>query len=128
MREEDREPTIEEVAKGIDTEKEMVVMALDAIATPVSLYDPVYQEGGDTLYIMDQISDKKHREDNWIDNLSLKEAMGHLSDREYHIIRLRFFEGKTQTEVAQEIAISQAQVSRLEKSAIKNMKNYLDIS
>lgn len=127
LREEDREPTIDEVAKEIDMEKEVVVMALDAIATPVSLYDPVYQEGGDTLYIMDQVSDKKNKEENWVENISLKEAMDRLTDREYNIIRLRFFEGKTQTEVAKEIAISQAQVSRLEKSALKSMKNYLDI-
>ena len=127
LKEEDREPTIEEVAKAIEMDKEVVVMALDAIATPVSLFDPVYQEGGDTLYIMDQVSDKKNKEENWIEDISLKEAMKKLSDREYNIIRLRFFEGKTQTEVAQEIAISQAQVSRLEKSALKSMKNYLDI-
>ena len=127
LKEEDREPTIDEVAKAIEMEKEVVVMALDAIATPVSLFDPVYQEGGDTLYIMDQVSDKKNREDNWIEDISIKEAMKRLSDREFNIIKLRFFEGKTQTEVAQEIAISQAQVSRLEKSALKSMKNYLDI-
>ena len=127
MREEDREPTIDEIAKELEMEKEMVVLALDAIATPVSLYDPVYQEGGDTLYIMDQVSDKKNKEENWIESISLKEAMKRLSNREYNIIRLRFFEGKTQTEVATEIAISQAQVSRLEKSALKSMKNYLDI-
>lgn len=125
IREEDREPTIDEIAREIEIEKEMVVMALDAIATPVSLFDPVYQEGGDTLYIMDQVSDKKNREESWVENISLKEAMNRLSDREYNIIRLRFFEGKTQTEVAQEISISQAQVSRLEKSALKCMKNYL---
>ena len=127
LRDEDREPTIDEVAKEIEIDKEMVVMALDAIATPVSLYDPVYQEGGDTLYMMDQVSDKKNKEENWVENISLKEAMNRLSEREYNIIRLRFFEGKTQTEVANEIAISQAQVSRLEKSALKSMKNYLDI-
>ncbi len=127
LREEDREPTIDEVAKEIDLDKELVVMALDAIATPVSLYDPVYQEGGDTLYIMDQVSDKKNKEENWVEDISLKEAMQHLSDREYNIIKLRFFEGKTQTEVASEIAISQAQVSRLEKSALKSMKGYLDM-
>lgn len=127
LREEDRDATIEEIAKEIEVEKEMVVFALDAIATPVSLYDPVYQEGGDTLYIMDQVSDKKNKEENWIENISLKEAMKRLSDREYNIIKLRFFEGKTQTEVANEISISQAQVSRLEKSALKSMKNYLDI-
>lgn len=127
LREEDREATIDEVARAIELDKETVVMALDAIATPVSLYDPVYQEGGDTLYIMDQVSDKKNKEDNWVEDISLKEAMKKLSEREYNIIRLRFFEGKTQTEVANEIAISQAQVSRLEKSALKSMKNYLDI-
>lgn len=127
LKEEDREATIDEVAKAIEIEKEMVVMALDAIATPVSLFDPVYQEGGDTLYIMDQVSDKKNKEENWIEDISLREAMKRLSSREYNIIKLRFFEGKTQTEVAHEIAISQAQVSRLEKSALKNMKKYLDI-
>ncbi|MDO5155691.1 MAG: RNA polymerase sporulation sigma factor SigG [Eubacteriales bacterium] len=126
LREEDREPTIDEVAKEIMIEKEMVVMALDAISTPISLYDPVYQEGGDTLYIMDQVSDKKNKEENWIEDISLREAMERLTNREYHIIKLRFFEGKTQTEVAKEIAISQAQVSRLEKSALKCMKNYLE--
>ncbi|MDE5779209.1 MAG: RNA polymerase sporulation sigma factor SigG [Lachnospiraceae bacterium] len=126
MREEDKEPTIDEVAKEIEMDKETVVMALDAIATPVSLFDPVYQSEGDTLYIMDQVSDKKNKEDNWVEDISLKEAMNRLSDREYNIIKLRFFEGKTQTEVAKEIAISQAQVSRLEKSALKSMKNYLD--
>lgn len=127
LREEDREATVDEIAREIEIEKEMVVMALDAIATPVSLYDPVYQDGGDTLYLMDQVKDKKNREENWVEDISLKEAMKRLSEREYNIIRLRFFEGKTQTEVANEIAISQAQVSRLEKSALKNMKNYLDI-
>lgn len=127
LREEDREPGIDEVAKAIELDKELVVMALDAIATPVSLYDPVYQEGGDTLYIMDQVSDKKNKEENWVEDISLKEAMKHLSDREKNIIKLRFFEGKTQTEVASEIAISQAQVSRLEKSALKSMKGYLDM-
>jgi RNA polymerase sporulation-specific sigma factor len=101
------------------------VYALDAIQSPVSLYDPVYVEGGDALYIMDQVSDKKNKEENWIEEISLKEAMDKLSPREHNIIKLRFFEGKTQMEVAKEINISQAQVSRLEKSALKNMKNYL---
>jgi RNA polymerase sporulation-specific sigma factor len=126
LKTENREPTIDEVAKEIELDKEMVVMALDAIATPVSLYDPVYQEGGDTLYIMDQVSDKKNKEENWVEDISLREAMNRLSEREYNIIKLRFFEGKTQTEVAKEISISQAQVSRLEKSALKSMKGYLD--
>ena len=121
----DREPTIEEIAKEIDMPKEHVVIALDAIATPMSLNEPVYQEGQDVLYLMDQVSDKKNKEENWVENISLKEAMKKLDDREYSIIKLRFFEGKTQTEVADEISISQAQVSRLEKNALKTMRNYL---
>ena len=106
-------------------DKEAVVMALDAIASPMSLYEPIYQEGGDNLYLMDQVRDKKNTEAAWVEDLSLKEAMHRLSEREYTIIRLRFFEGKTQTEVAEEISISQAQVSRLEKGALKNMHKYL---
>lgn len=93
----------------------MIVYALDAIQNPVSLFEPVYTEGGDTLYVMDQISDKKNKEERWIENLALREAMQRLNSREKHIIELRFYEGKTQMEVAQEIGISQAQVSRLEK-------------
>lgn len=122
----DREPTIEEIAKEIDMDKDAVVVALDAIASPVSLYEPIYQEGGDTLYIMDQVKDKKNREENWVEEISLREAMKRLSDREYNIIKLRFFDGKTQTEVAEEISISQAQVSRLEKTALKSMRAYLE--
>lgn len=121
----DREPTIEEISKEIEISKEDIVNALDAIATPMSLYEPVYQEGQDILYLMDQVSDKKSKEENWVENLSLREAMKRLDDREYNIIKLRFFEGKTQTEVADEISISQAQVSRLEKNALKTMRNYL---
>ena len=121
----DREPTIKEIAKEVDMTEEDIINALDAIATPMSLFEPVYQEGQDVLYLMDQISDKKNREDNWVENMALKDAMDRLDDREYNIIKLRFFEGKTQTEVADEISISQAQVSRLEKSAIKSMRNYL---
>ena len=98
---------------------------MDAIQNPVSLFEPVYSEGGDTLYVMDQISDKKNREDHWIEDLSLKEAMQRLSDRERHIIEMRFYEGKTQMEVAREVGISQAQVSRLEKNALKSMRNFL---
>ena len=98
---------------------------MDAIQSPVSLYEPVYTDGGDPLYVMDQISDKKNREENWVEQLSLSEAMKRLPDRERHIIDMRFFEGKTQTEVAEEVGISQAQVSRLEKNALKTMKNYL---
>ena len=91
----------------------------------MSLCEPVYTEGGDTLYVMDQISDKKNKEERWIENLALREAMQRLNSREKHIIELRFYEGKTQMEVAQEIGISQAQVSRLEKNALKSMRNYL---
>lgn len=121
----DREPTIEEIASEIEIPKEDVVNAMDAIATPMSLFEPVYQEGQDVLYLMDQVSDKKNKEENWVENISLREAMKKLDDREYSIIKLRFFEGKTQTEVADEISISQAQVSRLEKNALKTMRNYL---
>jgi len=120
-----KEPTIEEIEKEIGIPKEEIVQALDAIQSPVSLYDPVYTEGGDTLYVMDQISDKKNKEDNWIQEISLSEAMKRLSSRQHNIINMRFFQGKTQMEVAEEIGISQAQVSRLEKNALKCMKNYL---
>ena len=120
-----REPTIQEIAAEIGIDKEEIVYALDAIQSPVSLYEPVYTEGGDTLYVMDQISDKKNREENWIEDLSLKEALKRLDDRERHIIEMRFYQGKTQMEVADEIGISQAQVSRLEKHALKTMRNYL---
>lgn len=120
-----KEPTICEIAEEIGMEKEDIVFALDAIQSPVSLYEPVYTEGGDTLYVMDQISDKKNKEENWVEELSLSEAMKRLPERERHIIDLRFYKGKTQMEVADEIGISQAQVSRLEKNALKSMRNYL---
>lgn len=122
-----KEPTIEEIAKESGLTPEEIVFALDAIQSPLSLYDPVYTDGGDTLYVMDQISDKKNREENWIEELSLNDAMNRLNDRENYILRLRFFEGKTQMEVAEEIHISQAQVSRLEKSALKSIRNYLSL-
>ena len=105
--------------------KEEIAYALDAIQSPVSLYEPVYTEGGDTLYVMDQISDKRNKEDRWVEKLSLQAAMDRLGKREKYIIRLRFFEGKTQMEVAEEIGISQAQVSRLEKNALRAMRQYL---
>ena len=120
-----KEPTVEEIAEEIGIGKEEIVYALDAIQSPMSLYEPVYSEGGDTLYVMDQLSDKKNREDNWVQDLALQDAISRLGERERHIINLRFFEGKTQMEVAEEIGISQAQVSRLEKSALRTMKNYL---
>ena len=121
-----REPTIMEIADEVGISKEEITYAMDAIQTPVSLYEPVYTDGGDPLCVMDQISDKKNREENWIEQLSLNEAMKRLPERERHIIDMRFFEGKTQTEVAEEVGISQAQVSRLEKNALKTMRNYLN--
>lgn len=120
-----KEPTVNEIAAEIGISKEDIVFAMDAIQTPVSLYDPVYTEGGDTLYVMDQISDRKNREENWLESISLREAIQRLGERERTIIEMRFYEGKTQTEVAQEIHISQAQVSRLEKNALKAMRAYL---
>lgn len=120
-----KEPTMNEIAQEIGVPAEEIVYAMDAIQSPVSLYEPVYTEGGDTLYVMDQISDKKNREENWVESISLKEALNRLEERERHIIELRFYEGKTQMEVATEIGISQAQVSRLEKNALKFMRNYL---
>lgn len=120
-----KEPTIMEIAQEIGIEKEEIIHALDAIQSPMSLYEPVYSEGGDTLYVMDQVSDKKNREENWVENLALQDAIKRLNDREKHIINLRYFDGKTQMEVAEEIGISQAQVSRLEKNALASMKKYL---
>ena len=120
-----REPTIMEIANEVGLSKEEITYAMDAIQTPVSLYEPVYTDGGDPLYVMDQISDKKNKEETWVEHLSLSEAMKRLGEREHEIITLRFFEGKTQMEVADIIGISQAQVSRLEKNALRVMKNYL---
>lgn len=125
MKRQQKEPTILEIAKEIGVDKEEICLALDAIQSPVSLYEPVYSEGGDTLYVMDQISDKKCKEDNWVQNMALKDAIGRLPERERLIINLRFFQGKTQMEVAEEAGISQAQVSRLEKNALKSMRRYL---
>ena len=120
-----REPTIEELAKEIDVKKEDIVFALDAIADPVSLFEPVYHDGGEAIYVMDQVKDTKNTDVNWIESIALSEAMHHLDDREKNILNLRFFCGKTQMEVADEIGISQAQVSRLEKSALKSMRKYV---
>ena len=120
-----KEPTIEEISKEIGISKEDIIYALDAIQNPMSLYDPIYTDGGDTLYVMDQVSDKKNKEENWVEHISLNEAIKRLGEREKEIITLRFFEGKTQMEVAALIGISQAQVSRLEKNALRIMRNYL---
>ena len=120
-----KEPTVQEIADEIGISKEEIVYALDAIQAPVSLNEPVYNDSGDALYVMDQISDKKNREEKWVEDLSLQAAMEHLDERERYIIQLRFFEGKTQMEVAREIRISKAQVSRLEKNALRLMRQYL---
>lgn len=120
-----REATVEEIAKVLDVKKEDVVLALDSIQDPISLFEPVFNDDGDPLYVMDQIRDMKNTDAKWIENLSLSEAMKKLSPREQHILTLRFFEGKTQMEVAEEISISQAQVSRLEKNALNYMKKFV---
>ena len=120
-----KEPTVEEISQEISISKEEIVQALDAIQVPMSLQEPVYSDGGDTLYVMDQLSDKKNKEETWVEELSLAAAMERLGKREKNIIRMRFFEGRTQMEIARDIHISQAQVSRLEKNALKTMRQYL---
>lgn len=120
-----KEPTLDEIAKAIEMPKESIVFALEAIQDPISLFEPVYHDGSEALFVMDQISDDKNTDVSWLENLSLKEAISHLNEREKHIINLRFFKGRTQMEVSGEIGISQAQVSRLEKSALKNMRKYM---
>ncbi len=120
-----KEPTIEEISSEIGISAEDISYALDAIQTPMSLYEPIFTDGGDTLYVMDQISDKKNKEETWVEHLSLNDAIKKLNDREREIISLRFFSGKTQMEVAEMIGISQAQVSRLEKNALRTMRSYL---
>lgn len=120
-----REPTVEEIAKELDTPKEDIVNALDAIVDPISLYEPVFSENGDSIYVMDQISDTKNTDESWLQSIAISEAIKGLSERERNIIELRFFEGKTQMEVAKEIHISQAQVSRLEKGALLRIKKQI---
>lgn len=120
-----KEPTISEIAKELDLPKEDVVFALDAISDPVSLYEPVYHEGNEAIFVMDQLKDTKSTDENWLENIALSEALKHLEEREKHILDLRFFMGRTQIEVADEIGISQAQVSRLEKSALKQLRKYI---
>ncbi|MBP3887969.1 MAG: RNA polymerase sporulation sigma factor SigG [Cellulosilyticum sp.] len=120
-----KEPTIQEIANELGIKKEDIVFALDAIQDPISLFEPVYHDESDTLYIMDQVSDEKSQDDIWLENIALKEAMKRINEREKQILMLRFFAGKTQMEVANEIGISQAQVSRLEKTALSHMKKYI---
>ena len=125
MNEHQREPSMEEIARMLELKREDVVFALDAIVDPVSLYEPVYEHEGDTICVMDQVKDSKNTDESWLEHIALKEAMERLTDREKRILRMRFFEGKTQMEVSAEVGISQAQVSRLEKSAINRMKKDL---
>lgn len=120
-----REPTVSEIAKELEAEREDVVTALESIQEPVSLFEPVFHDDGDAIYVMDQVSDNKNTDVKWIENISLSEAMSKLTPRERHILNIRFFEGKTQMEVAKEIGISQAQVSRLEKNALSTMRKEL---
>ena len=117
-----QEPSIEEIANEIGLNKEDVVLALESIVDPVSLYEPIFSDGGDTIYVMDQVGDRND-DKNWLAEIAIKEAIHNLGEREKNILSLRFFQGKTQMEVAEEIGISQAQVSRLEKGALEQIKN-----
>ena len=123
-----REPSLEEIAKELDLPMEEVSQALDAVCAPVSLYDPVYAEGGDPLTVMDQVRDTKNTESNWMEHIALRDAFQSLGDREKQILSLRFYDGKTQIEVANVLGISQAQVSRLEKAAITTMRKSVSVS
>jgi RNA polymerase sporulation-specific sigma factor len=120
-----REPSITEIATHLEIPQEEVVLALDAIQDPVSLFEPVYQDGGDPIFVMDQVGDERHRDVAWIEQIALRDALERLNERERMILLMRFYDGKTQTEVADEIGISQAQVSRLEKTAIAQMKKWM---
>ncbi|NLV15801.1 MAG: RNA polymerase sporulation sigma factor SigG [Syntrophomonadaceae bacterium] len=125
LAEKSRDPTIQEIAEQLLIPQEQVVFALDAIQEPISLFEPIYNDGGDPILVMDQISDDKTSDDIWLEEISIKEALVRLGEREKLILSMRFFEGKTQMEVAEEIGISQAQVSRLEKAALKHMKKHV---
>ena len=120
-----REPDIREIAEEMDAREEDVAMALEAIQDPVSLFDPIYQDGGDAIYVLDQVKDARVDENDWVRDIAINQALQKLGERERNIIRSRFFEGRTQMEVAGEIGISQAQVSRLEKSALAQMRRYI---
>ncbi len=124
-KENEKEPSVNDIAKELNLPKEDVVLALDAIQDPVSLYEPVYNDGADAIFVMDQVSDEKNTDENWLEEIAIKEALKKLNDREKHILDLRFFKGRTQMEVASELGISQAQVSRLEKSALKHMRKHI---
>ena len=122
QREQQREPTVEQIARELGIRREEVVFAMDAVCDPVSLFEPIYSDGGDTMCVMDQVRDNKNTDEDWLEQIALKEAMSRLSERERQILALRYSDGKTQMEVSGEIGISQAQVSRLEKNAIKSIK------
>lgn len=121
-----REPTVEQLAKELDIPREEVVFAMDAVVDPVSLFEPVYADGGDTVCVMDQVRDKKNTDENWLEQIALRDAIERLGEREQRILALRFYEGKTQMEVSAEVGISQAQVSRLEKNALKAIKKNIN--
>ncbi len=125
MAETQREPTVEQIAKALDLPREDVVFAMDAIVEPVSLYDPIYDQGGDALCVMDQVRDTRNTDESWLEHLALKDAVDRLGERERRILALRFYEGKTQMEVSNEVGISQAQVSRLEKNALNAIRKHL---
>ena len=125
LRTNSKEPTVSEIAKELELDVESVVMALDAIQDPISLYDPVYQDNGDAIFVLDQVQDKKDTDEHWLQEIALKEAIKKLNSREKLVLDLRFYKGRTQIEVADEIGISQAQVSRIEKNALKNMRKYI---
>ncbi len=120
-----REPTVDQIAQRLGLKREDVVMALDAVVEPVSLFEPIYSDGGDTVCVMDQVRDKKNTDEAWLEHIALEDAISKLSQREQRILALRFFQGKTQTEVSAEVGISQAQVSRLEKNALNQIKKEL---
>ena len=120
-----KEPTVDEIAKELNMTREEVSAALDAIMDPVSLHEPIYHDGGEAIFVMDQVKDEKNTDDSWLEEISLKEAMRKLPKREQRILGMRFFSGRTQMEIAGEIGISQAQVSRLEKNALAHMRKYL---
>ena len=122
QREQQREPTVEQIARELGIRREEVVFAMDAVCDPVSLFEPIYSDGGDAVCVMDQVRDTKNTDEDWLEQIALKEAMARLSERERQILALRYSDGKTQMEVSSEIGISQAQVSRLEKNAIKSIK------
>lgn len=120
-----REPSINEIASVLNIPREDIVFALDAIQDPISLFEPIYHDGGDPIFVLDQISDEKNADLSWLEGIAIRDALDRLNEREKHILTLRFFEGKTQMEVAEEIGISQAQVSRLEKAALSHMRKHI---